>query len=177
MSRYEECKKARVSAKSQVTKSCNRICQLIAEGDDYSSVPELVSKLKQNFAEFTSVHDQVVSKESDENVEHDKYFDEVQCNYVNALCKAKSIMHTNTTVIGQSDNDDFNLLSLPKVELEVFTGDPLKYHAFIKSFAVKVERLCKDPDSSLARLLQYTAGDAHQSIQIINDNYISNSTP
>ena len=59
-------------SKSQVTKDCNRICQLIAEGDDYTALPELVSKLKYNFTEFTSVHGQVVSKESGDNFKHDK---------------------------------------------------------------------------------------------------------
>ena len=46
MGMYEECKKSRASAKSQVMKACNRICQLIAEEDNYTAVHELVSKLK-----------------------------------------------------------------------------------------------------------------------------------
>ena len=74
-------------------------------------------------------------------------------------------MHAITGVAGQGNNDVYKLLCLPKVELEVFLGDPLKYHAFIKSFSVTVERLVKDADSRLARLLQYTAGKAHQAIQ------------
>ena len=83
MGMYKECKKSRASVKSQVTKACNRICQLIAEGDEHTAVPEVV---KHNFSEFSSVHDQVVSKEADKNVDHDKYFD------VNYLMRFSVIM-------------------------------------------------------------------------------------
>ena len=55
-----------------------------------------------------------------------KYFDDVQCNYVNALSKAESLVHMITSAAGYGDNDIFHLLSLPKVALEVFTGKPLK---------------------------------------------------
>ena len=41
----------------------------------------------------------------------------------------------------------------------------MRYHAFIKSFETNVEKWCKDPDAKLARLLQYTDGDAHDSIR------------
>ena len=74
-------------------------------------------------------------------------------------------MHAITSVAGQGHNDVYKLLSLPKVELEVFSVNPLKYHPFIKSFSFNVERLVKDPDSMLARLLQYTAGEAPQATQ------------
>ena len=57
-----------------------------------------------------------------------------------------------------------NLLCLHKVELEVFTGNPLKFHAFMKSFQVNVERFCHDPDSKLAQLLQYTSQETHQAL-------------
>ena len=57
-----------------------------------------------------------------------------------------------------------NLLSLPKVELEIFSGNPLKYLSFIRAFDVNVDWLCSDPDSKIARLLQYTGGEAHEAI-------------
>ena len=65
---------------------------------------------------------------------------------------------------GLVDRDLLNLLCLLKVELEIFSGDALKYHSFIKTFEVNVEKYCSDPDSKIARLLQYRAGDDHQVI-------------
>ena len=59
----------------------------------------------------------------------------------------------------------FKLFSLPKVELQTFSGDALSYHSFIKSFKVNVEKLCSDPDARLARLLQYTDGQAKEAIK------------
>ena len=46
MSSIQDVKKARTSAKTKVTKLCNRISQLVAEEEDLSSVPELVNRLK-----------------------------------------------------------------------------------------------------------------------------------
>ena len=56
-------------------------------------MPELVTKLKSVFGEFSSSHEQVVELEKDENVDHDKYFEEAQLNYIGALSKAKSVKH------------------------------------------------------------------------------------
>lgn len=55
-------------------------------------------------------------------------------------------------------------INLPKLEITPFDGDPLKYHAFIKSFMVNVDRLCTDPDSKIARLIAYTRGPAREAI-------------
>ncbi len=58
-----------------------------------------------------------------------------------------------------------SVLSLPKVEIESFDGDPLKYHKFIALFEESVEKLVKDDKVRLTRLLQYTTGSAKQAIQ------------
>ena len=57
-----------------------------------------------------------------------------------------------------------NLLSLPKLELQVFDGDPMEYHTFIREFDANVDKVYSDPDSEIAQLLQYTSGDAHAAI-------------
>ena len=81
--------------------------------------------MKNAFSEFTLSHEKVVTKEPDENVDHVKDFDDVEANYVSALCKAKSVKHKvassiQSTVSGH-DSEMLGLLSLPKVELEVFS--------------------------------------------------------
>ena len=43
-----------------------------------------------------------------------------------------------------------NLLSLPKLELGVFSGDPMKYHTFIRAFDTNVDKLSENPDGKIA---------------------------
>ena len=57
------------------------------------------------------------------------------------------------------------LFNMPKVEIETFSGNCLKYHAFMKSFEVNVEKVCSDPDARLARLVASTSGSAKEAIQ------------
>ena len=42
---------------------------------------------------ITTCHDQVVLHETDKDVDHQSYFEEVQTNYVEALCISISVMH------------------------------------------------------------------------------------
>ena len=159
-------KKSRGVAKGKVTRLSNRISLLIAEDDDLAEIPALAKQLKLAFEEFASLHEQVVDLEPDTD-ESIKYFQSVQENYIATITKVKvlkneSASRGDTTITG--DNDMVKLLCLPKIELQKFSGDPLQYHSFIKSFEVNVERFCSDPDLKLARLLQYTSDDAFDAI-------------
>ncbi len=58
-----------------------------------------------------------------------------------------------------------SMFNLPKVELVTFSGDPLKYHEFIKSFDLNVDAVCEGPDRKLSRLMQYTSGSAKEAIR------------
>ena len=58
-----------------------------------------------------------------------------------------------------------NLAYLPKVEIDVFSGDPTKYHSFIAIFEQSVEKYTPDGGARLTRLLQYTDGIAKRAIQ------------
>ena len=50
----------------------------------------------------------------------------------------------------------------PDIELEKFTGDPMKYHKFIRRFKMKIIPTCADDDECLTYLEQFTSGDAHR---------------
>ena len=56
------------------------------------------------------------------------------------------------------------LMNLARVEIEAFSGDPMKYHAFIAVFKQSVEKLCEDGSARLTRLLQYTEGKTKKAI-------------
>ena len=67
------------------------------------------------------------------------------------------------------------LQSAPNVHLEKFKGDPLKFKLFMTNFEELVEKRVFDSSGRLARLLDYTEGEANNLIQgcvfRVNDGY------
>ena len=57
-----------------------------------------------------------------------------------------------------------NLINLPRMEIQPFDGDPLKFHSFFATFDEAVDRATQDPRVKLTRLLQYTTGKANAAI-------------
>ena len=57
------------------------------------------------------------------------------------------------------------LLAAPKLELPIFSGDPLQYHKFTRSFKINVESMIKDYEARLARLIQSCEGKARDLIE------------
>lgn len=58
-----------------------------------------------------------------------------------------------------------SFLHLPKIELEPFDGDPVKYHSFFAIFDETVHSINPDGKVRLTRLLQYTSGPAREAIR------------
>ena len=61
--------------------------------------------------------------------------------------------------------DVVEVLSMPKVEIETFCGDPLRYQAFLSLFDETVHNKKVDDHAKLTRLLQYTDGQAKSAIR------------
>ena len=59
-------------------------------------------------------------------------------------------------------------LQVPKIELLDFTGDPMQYHAFIRSFEENVEKVLSDDGARLARLIHLCKGEAGRAIRCCN---------
>ena len=57
------------------------------------------------------------------------------------------------------------IMNLPKVELETYNGDPMQYLTFIAAFEENVDKVIRDSQIKLTRLLQYTTGDAKSAIR------------
>ena len=55
--------------------------------------------------------------------------------------------------------------SAPDVDLDVFDGNSLEYHNFMKLFHELVEKRIDDPKGRLTRLIRYTKGDPNDIIQ------------
>ena len=56
-------------------------------------------------------------------------------------------------------------LQAPKIELLDFTGDPMQYHAFIRSFEENVEKMLSDDGACLARLIHLCKGEAGRAVR------------
>ena len=57
-----------------------------------------------------------------------------------------------------------DLHTVPAVDIDIFSGDPLEYDFFRATFHDVVERKVADPMGRLTRLYKYTAGDAKELI-------------
>ena len=159
-----DAKAARKVSKTKVTKLGNKITNLLIEGDKSAEISVLVTQFKTAFAEFSKTHEDVAKLDPDSEVSHDVYYDQAETNYFKILSRVKESKpveikssSVDSTVVG--------LLSLPKLELEVFTGEVLKYPTFIKSFKASVESCTTDADIRLSRLFQFLGGEARESVR------------
>ena len=59
-------------------------------------------------------------------------------------------------------------LQAPKIELMELHGDPMLYHAFIRSFEENVEKMLPDDGARLARLMHLCKGEAGRAITCCN---------
>jgi hypothetical protein len=175
-------KKARSSSKSILTREINNAKRLIAE-EDKNEIVSCLDRIKQKFRDFQQSHDAYHHSLTDEGdiEDSDNYFFEVQDNYIASLTSTKAWLKQQSVIKSEPKEDDamstassgdslsqmdfLSLINLPKVELETFDGDPLRYHSFLAVFDENVDSLSQDGRAKLTRLLQYTSGDAKSAIR------------
>ena len=165
-------KRQRGAKKAAVTRIIGSIDRFIAEKKT-PKVKESYDKLMEAFDKFAELHERYHETiETDEEVEEsDKYFLDYQKIYIDALTRAQDF-------VGEKDNnikpdpevkpssvDVLNLVNLPKVELDIFDGDPMQYHNFMAIFDEHVGNTPVNDSMKLTRLLQYTSGDAKKAIR------------
>ena len=170
----KDAKLVRGQKKGIVTKAIGAVYRYMAEEDNEEVISRL-RKLKDSFDIFEKAHDSYhnMLDNPDEVELSDTYFITAQDEYTKVLVKSNAWLKQRefpTEQSSKSSDHDINtnlvsVLSLPKVEIESFDGDPLKYHKFIALFEESVEKLVKDDKVRLTRLLQYTTGSAKQAIQ------------
>ncbi|XP_013402058.1 uncharacterized protein LOC106167743 [Lingula anatina] len=157
----------RTKVKRAVTKQVNALRQLAAEDIEDEEIKRQTDKLKEIFREFVTVHESYTNslKEEDEIEESEEYFVNVQRDYIEIL---NVVMPSPSIPAKMSDkpSEIWGAISLPKLTLEPFDGDPSKYHAFIFSFEQNVEKMTTDGSAKLLRLLQYTRGEAKEAIRM-----------
>ena len=56
-------------------------------------------------------------------------------------------------------------MSLPKVEIPIFNGDPREYHMFISTFDQVMGNVLSSEQAKLTRLYQYLSGEARSAVK------------
>ena len=141
----------------------------IAE-QDRDGVKSQLDKLKVLFTIFERAHDSYHQTLADEeDIDNSaEYFSPAERNYIVAVSDAHkflsptSLVSTEPVYNGQMFDD---LLSLPKLTIDTFTGDPLAYREFMAIFDEVVDSRPVDNHMKLTRLLQFTSGEAKTSIR------------
>ena len=190
----EQLRSTRRQWKGVVTRHLGTLERLVTE-EDSDGVNERLSKMKKSFEEFESSHDAYIQalendSESSEQLlsESEKWFLDAQKEYIvgvraarawlksvevvkvqPSVCDSDSdtdtVASARTVTHGITSSELSSLLNVPKVELDIFDGDPLKYQSFLAIFDEIVDSKISDGQIKLTRLLQYTSGLAKSSIR------------
>ena len=183
----DELRVSRRQWKAAITRHLGSLKRAVAE-DDVTAVKERLDKMKLSFNELEAVHIELTGRlTTDEDItESDNWYAVVEDAYIVGVTDAhtwlRSSQATNVSpnpvpgivpVVASSAqpsssdirDDLVNLLSIPKVVIDKFEGDPLEYQAFIATFDELVHSKTSDNQIKLTRLLQYTAGPAKQAIK------------
>ena len=162
----------RKTAKTKLTKGAKLITRLMAEGK-VEEVQKSKDQLLKNFAVFEECHNTIhndLTKEEDIEAS-DNYFSEVEDRYVEILNKAhiwlRDLHKADENYKPQPllSRELAGILNLPKIELEPYDGNPMKYMEFFSLFEESVEKHTSDHQIMLTRLLQYTSGEANDAIR------------
>ena len=184
-------KKTQATCKGVVTRHLNSLSRHVTD-EDGAAVQERLGKLKDSFDRFEEAHNAYhVALINDTEIENSvQYFYEVESKYIDIVTKAKGWLRAvgvTPNRVSSSDSSQVNsiygadvsstggtnkispgeltnLINLPKLDFQKFSGDPLEYHTFITIFEESVKAV-KDKKSKLTRLLQCTSGKARDSIK------------
>ena len=174
----EDSKAQRKARKSALTREINATERYMAE-DNIPETRQRLENVKQKFIEFEKAHEKYhdeLTEEADIDVSDD-YFYDVQKTYISALKHVKQWLQDNeldkkvkdekhpATSDEMGRTEILGLMNLPKLELESFDGDPIKFHSFFAAFDEHVDGVTANPRIKLTRLLQCTSGKAKDAIR------------
>ena len=157
--------------KAAVTRHLNTLQRHIAEGD-VEQVRDRLNKVKITFSELESAHEafqQTLTTDAEFD-QSESWFADAQRSYISSIKSAKqwlgdddkpiSVKSKVTTVTGATqsssaqshDTELINLLSIPKLEIDKFDGNPLEFQSFMAIFDEAVSSKVSDDQIKLTRL-------------------------
>ena len=155
----EDWKAVRKTKKTSLTKQANQLKRYVEEGD--VDVVNTRRKLYVNtFKEFDEAHENVDST----TVESEEYYNSVLQAYTETL-KHVNVWLKDLKHEKNSESKMVKLLTLPKLEIDKFSGNPEEYLSFIAMFEECVEEVADIDQERLSRLLQLTCDVAHNAIK------------
>lgn len=173
----------RRNRKSAVSRHLGTLARRVAE-EDVDGTHERLDTLKSAFRLLEEAHDnyhETLTTDAD-IMASETWFSDIECKYIDGIKSAKLWLKSYSNSVspaGVRDNASdvsdsastvsqaelFSLLSLPKAEIDVFTGNPLDYQSFMAIFDETIHNRCDDGQVRLTRLLQYTSGAAKLAIK------------
>ncbi len=165
----DELRNERTAKKIKVNRARNHVDECIMSG---RSSDRAVEELKAAFSEFAAAHDKVMSTVTTEAglKECEEYYATVSdgVNLMLQASRAKEDKMSDAagayTSQGLTRGDLEAIINLPRLTIESYDGDPLKYHSFMAVFDAMVGKIPGDSEGKLCRLLQYTTGRAKDAI-------------
>ena len=158
----DELKIKRGHKKAAFTKSINKLRRAVCLKDD-SIIPDLLMVIQQEFDSFQLAHDEYHETLTEEAFieESDQYFELLDESNVVAL---KELGSYREAITRPDENVLAQVLSLPRMEIEKFDGNPMNYYNFVAVFNECVDKQISDCQTKLIRLFQFT-GDAKNAIR------------
>ena len=172
----EELIKERQNARYNLTKQIQNVKQWVAE-ESAEKVQAGVEKVKSSFSHFELTHNLVHKQLIEEScvIESEIYYSETQAYYIDELMKINSWRRqfSQPTIDIQSAMNKLisicselvTYMNLPRIEIDEFDGNPLRFMEFCSAFDECVCKFTNDGQMKLNRLLQYTKGDAKEAIR------------
>ena len=169
--------------KSVLTRHCNTLTRLLEEqdadgiNDRLRSMKLIMEQLEQAHYDYLDCVQSNTSEDEDEISKCDAWFEGVSRMYLENVHKARCFLDQryvapSTGKVTQDSNESSSasasglsaefvtLLSLPRVDIPKFNGDPCEYQTFITTFDQVICNIINDDQVKLTRLLQYMTGDA-----------------
>ena len=159
----DELKIKRGHKRTAFTKSMNKLRRAVSMNND-CTIPDLLIATQRDFDALQLAHDEYHDTLTEDIAisESERYFEELDNSYSVALQKCSLHKETATK---SCDNMLAHVLSLPRMEIQKFDGNPLNYSNFIAVFDECVDKPISDCQTKLMRLFQFTTGDANYAIR------------
>ena len=125
-------------------------------------------KFKVAFEEFANCHDeyQETLEDDEDKLDSEEYYQEVDKSYLDVLSEIRDYADDARTPDAVSSSVKLaQALTLPRVDIEVFDGNPTMFHSFITLFDECVDKVTDNVQTKLTRLFQFTTRDAKEAIR------------
>lgn len=180
----EEVRTTKLQAKVQVGRLSSTLRRLLIE-QDVAGIQECLSDMKQRFGALEKAHFAHLDfmQDGDDLGGEDKWFQDIMKVYIDSVGKAKKFLreieaetvvnrppvpsHSSVSMTSQASvaSEIVSAMTLPRVEIGKFDGDPSKYHMFITSFDEIVASRVNDDRTKLSHLMSLLTGEALAAIK------------